>query len=73
MTTFHAWFRTELEDEDPHEWTSELEAPDQTAAFARAYEALINATLQCQADFGNDAKNGVIKFGVGELESSIIV
>ena len=36
MTTFHAWFRTELGDENPHEWTSELEAPDQTAALARA-------------------------------------
>jgi hypothetical protein len=50
-----------------------LEALDQTAAFARAYEALIVATLQCQVNFGEDAKNGVIKFGVGELESSITV
>ena len=73
MTTFHAWFRTQFDDEDPHEWTSDVEAPDDKAAFARAYEALVVATLQCQVDFGDDAKNGVIKFGVGELESSIIV
>jgi hypothetical protein len=48
MATFHAWFRTEPNNEDPHQWTSDVEASDEKAAFAQAYHALVIGALDHQ-------------------------
>jgi len=49
-----------------------VHAPNEQAAFNQAYHTMMITALNYEVKFRDDAKFGVISFGVGDLQTSII-